>query len=186
MADASAGEWAPLDAAIEDEAETAFSFLQRLIAAPSTVGSEQGAQQVVAAELARLGCDVTELEVPAQTAAGAPGGVAQASYAGRHNVLGRMNQGSSPCLLLNGHVDVVPAETELWSSDPFVPVRSDGWLVGRGAGDMKGGFALGLLAIAALRRIRPEALSGEIAFLSVIRSEERRVGKECRSRWSPY
>ncbi len=24
------------------------------------------------------------------------------------------------------------------------------------------------------------------AFVSVIRSEERRVGKECRSRWSPY
>ena len=171
MADASAGEWAPLDAAIDDDAETAFSFLQRLIAAPSTVGSEQGAQEVVAAELARLGFDVTELEVPAQTAAGAPGGVAQVSYAGRHNVLGRMNQGSSPCLLLNGHVDVVPAETELWSSDPFVPVRSDGWLVGRGAEDMKGGFALGLLAIAALRRIRPEALSGEIAFLSVIEEE---------------
>src|ERR1022692_748502 len=171
MADASAGEWAPLDAAIDDDAETAFSFLQRLIAAPSTVGSEQGAQEVVAAELARLGFDVTELEVPAQTAAGAPGGVAQVSYAGRHNVLGRMNQGSSPCLLLNGHVDVVPAETELWSSDPFVPVRSDGWLVGRGAGDMKGGFALGLLAVAALRRIRPEALSGEIAFLSVIEEE---------------
>ena len=26
----------------------------------------------------------------------------------------------------------------------------------------------------------------EIAHLEMIRSEERRVGKECRSRWSPY
>ena len=25
-----------------------------------------------------------------------------------------------------------------------------------------------------------------VGFLSLIRSEERRVGKECRSRWSPY
>src|SRR3989449_7861553 len=27
---------------------------------------------------------------------------------------------------------------------------------------------------------------GQIAFNSIDRSEERRVGKECRSRWSPY
>ena len=26
----------------------------------------------------------------------------------------------------------------------------------------------------------------EILFTSICRSEERRVGKECRSRWSPY
>ena len=32
-----------------------------------------------------------------------------------------------------------------------------------------------------------EAKTGsQIAVLLVIRSEERRVGKECRSRWSPY
>ena len=30
------------------------------------------------------------------------------------------------------------------------------------------------------------ARSGKPVNLSVIRSEERRVGKECRSRWSPY
>ena len=28
--------------------------------------------------------------------------------------------------------------------------------------------------------------SAEITSQSIIRSEERRVGKECRSRWSPY
>ena len=28
--------------------------------------------------------------------------------------------------------------------------------------------------------------SGKTTLLKVIRSEERRVGKECRSRWSPY
>ena len=27
---------------------------------------------------------------------------------------------------------------------------------------------------------------GEITFPDYVRSEERRVGKECRSRWSPY
>ena len=35
---------------------------------------------------------------------------------------------------------------------------------------------------------RPEVLTdiGSFASMVAIRSEERRVGKECRSRWSPY
>jgi acetylornithine deacetylase len=163
--------WAAVDAAITDGAETAFSFLERLVAAPSVVGHEQEAQDIVAAELARLGFEVSRLDVPEQTAAAAPGGVAQAPYAGRGNVLGRINPGRSPSLLLNGHVDVVPAEAELWTSDPYTPVRADGWLTGRGAGDMKGGFAMGLLAVAALREVRPAALAGELSFLSVIEEE---------------
>ncbi len=163
--------WAAVDAAIEAAAETAFAFLERLVAEPSTVGAERGAQDVVAAELTRLGLAVTELAVPDEVAGAAPAGVAQASYAGRPNVLGRLNPGGSPALLLNGHVDVVPAEAALWPSDPFTPVRSDGWLTGRGAGDMKGGFALGLLAVAGLRQAVPEALTGELSFLSVIEEE---------------
>src|SRR5262245_1470986 len=163
--------WAAVDAAVEAEAGAAFAFLERLVAVPSTVGAERGAQEIVAAELGKLGFDVTEFEVPAQTAAAAPGGVAQGSYAGRPNVLGRLNQGLSPSLLLNGPVAVVPAEAALWSSEPFEPVRSDGWLTGRGTGDMKGGFALGTLAVAALRAAMPEALSGELSFLSVIEEE---------------
>jgi acetylornithine deacetylase len=163
--------WAAVDAAIEAAAETAFAFLERLVAEPSTVGAERGAQDVVAAELTRLGLAVTELAVPDEVAGAAPGGVAQASYAGRPNVLGRLNPGGSPALLLNGHVDVVPAEAALWPSDPFTPVRSAGWLTGRGAGDMKGGFALGLLAVAGLQQAMPEALSGELSFLSVVEEE---------------
>src|SRR3712207_8865232 len=33
---------------------------------------------------------------------------------------------------------------------------------------------------------RDERCIGAIRFVSTSRSEERRVGKECRSRWSPY
>src|SRR5256886_15093774 len=39
--------------------------------------------------------------------------------------------------------------------------------------------------ISQLARLSPEQL-GVIARTSAMRSEERRVGKECRSRWSPY
>ena len=171
LADPASPAWAAVDAAIGDGAEAAFSFLERLVASPSTVGRELPAQQIVAAELSRLGFEVTELPVPAETADAAPGGVAQASYVGRPDVLGRINPGGSPSLLFNGHVDVVPAESGRWAGDPFVPVRADGWLAGRGAGDMKGGFAMGLLAVAALRRAAPGALAGELGFLSVIEEE---------------
>jgi acetylornithine deacetylase len=163
--------WAAVDAAISDGAEAAFSFLERLVASPSTVGQELAAQNIVAAELSRLGFEVTELSIPAETAETAPGGVAQASYAGRPNILGRINPETSPSLLLNGHVDVVPAESGRWASDPFTPVRADGWLTGRGAGDMKGGFAMGLLAVAALQNAAPDAIQGELSFLSVIEEE---------------
>ena len=39
-------------------------------------------------------------------------------------------------------------------------------------------------ALAASVRLERRALSASI--VSALRSEERRVGKECRSRWSPY
>ncbi len=42
-----------------------------------------------------------------------------------------------PGLLVHGHLDVVPAEPEDWSVDPFAAVERDGYVVGRGATDMK-------------------------------------------------
>ena len=171
MTESGAGLWADVDAAIDASADAAFAFLERLVAEPSTVGSERRAQEIVAAELARLGFTVTELAIPDETADSPPAGVAQASYAGRPNMLGQLHPGRSPGLLLNGHVDVVPAEAALWDSDPFIPVRAGGWLTGRGAGDMKGGFALGLLAVAGLQQAMPDALAGQLSFLSVIEEE---------------
>src|SRR5919108_1155046 len=162
---------AALDAAVEAGAPAAVEFLRRLVAAPSTVGAEAGAQQIVAQQLAWLGFAITRIPVPELTATCAPGGVAQLPYAGRENVLGRMNPGASPSLLLNGHVDVVPAAPRGWPAGPFCPVVSDGWLTGRGAGDMKGGFAMSLLAVAAVRQAMPQALKGELSFLSVIEEE---------------
>jgi len=165
------GSFEEVDHAIEAQAPAAFSFLERLVAEPSTVGREARAQEVVAEELDRLGLAVREVPVPPDTAAGAPGGIAPASYAGRHDVLGTLNPGAGPSLLLNGHVDVVPAEAAVWSSAPFTPRTADGWMTGRGTGDMKGGFAMGVLALRALRAAMPGALTGELGFLSVIEEE---------------
>jgi enamine deaminase RidA (YjgF/YER057c/UK114 family) len=41
-------------------------------------------------------------------------------------------------LILNGHIDVVPeGPHEMWARNPFEPAVKDGWMYGRGAGDMK-------------------------------------------------
>ena len=161
-----------VDAELEALAEGAFAFLERLVAEPSTVGEEAGAQAVVAAELERLGFALELLEVPESIAADPLAGVPQAPYAGRPVVVGRLAGADGPALLCNGHVDVVPAGTpELWSSPPFAPERRGGWLQGRGAGDMKCGFAMVLLAVEALQRAEPAALRRALTFVSSIEEE---------------
>jgi acetylornithine deacetylase/succinyl-diaminopimelate desuccinylase-like protein len=90
-----------VDDAIRASAEGAFSFLERLIGARSTVGEEAPAQRIVADELARLGFDIAAVPVPPGTAAQPGAGVPQAPYTGRANVLGRLG---------GGRVAVTPAE----------------------------------------------------------------------------
>jgi len=52
-------------------------------------------------------------------------------------------------LVLSGHMDVVPAGSEGWESDPFTLTRRDGSYVARGAADMKGFLALAINRLAA-------------------------------------
>ena len=62
----------------------------------------------------------------------------------RPQVGARVGEGS-PALVLNGHVDVVPAgDSEAWTNDPFEPTVDDGRLYGRGSVDMKAGLALAM------------------------------------------
>ena len=58
--------------------------------------------------------------------------------AGRANVVAN---GCDADFLLCGHLDVVPALGETWSFDPFGGAVRDGFVLGRGATDMKGGCA---------------------------------------------
>jgi acetylornithine deacetylase len=146
--------------------------LERLVAAPSTVGREQEAQDVVEQELKRLGLDVERLPIPETIEDDPLAGVAQISYEGRADVVGRLGSDGGPSLLVNGHIDVVPAnQPDLWSSPPFEPRIDGDRLYGRGAGDMKGGFAMATLALDALLAVEPQAIAGSLTFLSVIEEE---------------
>tara|TARA_R110002051_G_scaffold11603_2_gene41857 strand:- start:9375 stop:10706 length:1332 start_codon:yes stop_codon:yes gene_type:complete len=52
-----------------------------------------------------------------------------------------------PALILHGHTDVVPADPQNWSVDPFGGVIQDGLLWGRGAVDMKNMDAMIITAL---------------------------------------
>ncbi|MBG6083409.1 M20/M25/M40 family metallo-hydrolase [Zhihengliuella flava] len=61
------------------------------------------------------------------------------SSPGRASVVGRVkgSDASLPALVVHGHLDVVPAQAEDWSVDPFSGELKDGMIWGRGAVDMK-------------------------------------------------
>jgi acetylornithine deacetylase len=163
-----------LDRAIDVHTETAFAFLADLIGAPSVVGREQGALDVFARELDELGFEVERLPFPKGQLEDARAGITQPGGSGeRYQVVGRTPGEGPLSLLLNGHIDVVPAETpEIWTSPPFTATRRDGRIYGRGAGDMKGGFAMGTLALRALRDVAPDIFSDKrLGFVAVIEEE---------------
>ena len=47
-------------------------------------------------------------------------------------------------------------------------------------------YQLNLLALEEMENLVPMTLHERTCIRKWVRSEERRVGKECRSRWSPY
>jgi acetylornithine deacetylase len=150
-------------------AESASGFSSRRWH-PACAACTAPAQDVVAAEFERIGLDVSRLALLDLDDAAA--GVSTQPREGRTIVVGRRT-GGPRSLLINGHVDVVPpGAPELWSSDPFQPTRTnDGWLVGRGAGDMKGGFAMATLALEALLTLDPALIDGSVAFVSTLEEE---------------
>lgn len=64
---------------------------------------------------------------------------------------------SLPAFLVHGHLDVVPANANEWSVDPFAAVIADGCVWGRGAVDMKDmdAMVLATLEDAVSRGVRP-------------------------------
>ena len=66
----------------------------------------------------------------------------------RPNLIARIaGDGNAPPILLYGHVDVVPANSDRWQQPPFSGILADGYVWGRGALDMKGGMAMMLTAV---------------------------------------
>src|SRR4051794_1648078 len=136
---------ADLDAAIDAFAADAFDLLARLVRVESVVGREAGAQEVLAEALASLGFAVQWLPIGAGIAEAPGGGVPPNAPGDRRVLVARLRgtgAGDGRSLLVNGHLDVVPSgDPARWRHPPFAAERADGWMYGRGAGDMKAGWA---------------------------------------------
>lgn len=90
---------------------------------------------------------------------------------GRPNLVARLpGEGNARPLLLQGHVDVVPADPAQWQQAPFDGELVDGYLWGRGSLDMKSGIAM---MVTALIRTKTEGITpaGEI-ILALVCDEE--------------
>lgn len=90
---------------------------------------------------------------------------------GRGNLLATLNGNGQrrPFLLLN-HMDVVPAERERWSFDPFEGIVKDGYLFGRGALDDKSMGIAEMMALLILKREKVP-LKRDVVFLATADEE---------------
>lgn len=87
------------------------------------------------------------------------------SAPGRGNIWARLEGGDEPALILLQHTDVVPADLEYWTTDPLSGELRDGYILGRGARDMKGTGISHLSAFLSLHRAgRP--LNRDVVFVA--------------------
>ncbi|EKE70663.1 MULTISPECIES: ArgE/DapE family deacylase [Roseobacteraceae] len=160
--------------AVDDLFDQEIAFLSELTSHPSTRGFEQSAQAFMASELTSRGMAVDQWQINVDDISHLPGfSPVLGPYEDAQNVVGthksRTQKGRS--LILNGHIDVVPAgPLDMWDKPPFEPHVADGWLYGRGGGDMKAGLASNLFALDALRHLNL-APAADVLFQSVVEEE---------------
>lgn len=143
--------------AVADGFAAQTEFLQQLVRFPSTRGNEHTVQDCMARALLDRGYALDRFAMDRQDIAAHPGGGEISElHSDAPIVVGihRPRKETGRSLILQGHVDVVPTGPEdMWSTRPFDPVIKDGWMYGRGAGDMKAGVSANLFALDALRAI---------------------------------
>ena len=134
--------------------DTTLDLTRDLVRGYSVLGQEQGALSTMERWLERLDLPAKRVTLDAPGFADHPHRVpTHWSNEGRYNLVSQLNpESDKPHLVLNGHLDVVPAEpTDMWTRPPWEPWEQDGWLYGRGAGDMKAGIAAMVMAVQAVR-----------------------------------
>lgn len=141
--------------AVDEAFDRQLAFTQELVRRPSRRTQEASAQDLMEAAMRERGLDVDRWQLDAAELAVHPGaGFVDVSYEDVTNVVGtyRPDRELGRSLILNGHVDVVPEGPEdQWTRSPWDAEIRDGWLHGRGAGDMKAGLAANLFALDAIR-----------------------------------
>ncbi|MFD1213674.1 ArgE/DapE family deacylase [Arthrobacter sp. GCM10027362] len=160
--------------AVDAAFDAQLAFTQDLVRHPSLRTREGSAQDLLYAAMAGRGLEMDRWELdPAELATHEGFGPVTVPYADMTNVVGTYRPAAERgrSLILNGHVDVVPeGPAEAWSRSPWDAPIIDGWLYGRGAGDMKAGLAANLFAFDAVRAAGFDP-AGRIHFQSVVEEE---------------
>jgi len=131
-----------------------INFTKEMVKQYAVLDQEQAVLNVVENQLKLL-------DLPAQRVAIDPNHLAdhplfapvEWDYHNKYNLVSKMNDGAKgKSLVFNGHLDVVPANPfDMWSKSPSNPWEKDGWLYGRGAGDMQSGVAAMIYAVHAIK-----------------------------------
>jgi acetylornithine deacetylase/succinyl-diaminopimelate desuccinylase-like protein len=140
---------------VEEEVTQLLSDLIR-INTTNPPGNETEAAKYVAGHLSREGfrCELYE------------------SASTRGSVITRIKgTGEKPSLLLLSHLDVVAANAEEWSVDPFGGAVKDGFVWGRGALDMKGMMAIEVMTMKLLKRNNVK-LKGDVVLAATADEEQ--------------
>lgn len=160
--------------AVDQGTAAQTALLAQLVRIPSQRGEESRAQDFMAAQYAKRGYQVDRWRIDVDAIRDMPGfSPVAVSYDDAWNVVGvhrsRTQQGRT--LILNGHIDVVPVgPRSQWSRDPYDPAILDGWMYGRGAGDMKSGLIACMTALDALRRLGLQP-AADVYLQSVVEEE---------------
>lgn len=156
---------------VDELFEAQLDFLSRIVRCRSLRGQESDVQILIEEELATKGWDLRRIPTMAERddPRFSPGAI---DYSGSWNLLAKRGQeGSGRSLILNAHVDVVPTgPMEDWADEPFSGKIQDGWMYGRGSGDMKAGLSAIVYAMEALHRAGLEP-AGAVQIHSVIDEE---------------
>lgn len=146
---------------IEEHREEIIEYLQQMIRIPSVnpwftkkhETGEREMQELIADTMRGLGAEIDMWEPDADHLSkyeGYAGYYAGRDFKDRPDLAATIRgSGGGKSILLTGHVDVVMPGTG-WSVDPFSATRKDGWIIGRGTADMKGGDAAMIMAVKAV------------------------------------
>jgi acetylornithine deacetylase len=160
--------------AVDKRFDEQVSFLSELAGHPSTRGFEQSAQRFMSDTLGSLGYSTDSWEIKVSDIAHLPGfSPVIGDYDDAVNVVGshRCRSANGKSLILNGHIDVVPVgPLDMWDSPPFEPRIEEGFMYGRGVGDMKAGLVANLYALNALRDAGYQP-AANVYFQSVVEEE---------------
>jgi acetylornithine deacetylase len=168
-----------IEAAVEAAFARQIATTVAFSAIPSTRGQEGPCQDMMAALLRERGYEVDDWLIDQDELKSLPGyGPVETDFSRARTVVGtyRPAKETGRSLILQGHCDVVPAgPLDMWETPPYQPVVKDGWLYGRGAGDMKSGTIAALYALDALKAAGL-APKGRIHLQSVIEEESTGLG----------